>query len=574
MKLLKPFKISCLVALLAVLFSSTGAVAQIKITSPLNSSTLIFGRVVKIEWEGAGSLPVSLYYSTNNGTSWDLIEDELTGNVYEWTLPKLAEKNILLKAEVLKKFELQKLWEVNKDDDAIHTTEIRSASLSPDGKYILATDRGSEFRLWDIERKSANVIRLPAIQSIYSSVFFHSTARLAFAADSCIIVCTDLFTPGFKTIGKGEHKSFIRSIAVHPTKEIIASASEDGYIRIFDFKTGELLKTFHEPNFAAYSIAFSNDGASIAYAGDNFDLYQSRVYVRRWEDPDQVKILEGHGKDGENRTIWKVNFSPDNSQIISCGVDNSVRIWKLSDTKEEFNLKGNKFHVRSARFSPDGKHCISGSLDSSLRQWESKTGKEYSGVGNHGGQILAVDYSPTGDTILSAGRDRSIKLWKNVQGGFQNSVISAFLQEESIKIFPADTTIAGDLEGIFIETPDTIPEDTIDVVIPGDTVIVRDTVCAADLRTASFGEKTMILATSPNPAKDIIKITFTLAEDGVISLKIIDMQGNLVKTFFAESLKSGRYERDLNLAGIPNGVYILRLETRSQAVDAQISIVK
>ncbi|HYF02287.1 MAG TPA: T9SS type A sorting domain-containing protein [Patescibacteria group bacterium] len=506
--------------------------AQVQITAP-KSAEVFKGKDVKIRWSGANGSPVGLFYSTDGGASWTLIADRIMANEYLWTIPSLTGK-ILLKAESQNDATFEQIWEIKADHPETFQYEIRAGVFSPDGSTILTASSDNELKFWNIAAQTHTGLTFANVARVVTPHFLHDDNTIVCGADSAIIIFKRNISQQ-TILGKGSFTSAIRAIAIHPYKNIVAAAEVNGFVRVWDLDTRQQLTVFGEPEFSVYSVAFSPDGETIAYAGDNSSLLKSKIYLGNWQDASRIAELDGHGEAGQNRTVWSLHFSPDGKRLVSGGVDKTLRVWNIAERREEMILKGHNFHVRSVRFSPDGRRIISGSLDSTMRQWDWQRGVEF-GQALHMGQVLAVDYSPTGDTIFTTGRDRTMKLWRTTEA-----------------LYSFDTT------EFFLRT---------------DTLLVQDTACAGDKRDADFGEKTSILVISPNPASNLANITFTLAEDGQISLKIFDIQGNLIRTFFTESFKSGRFERDLNLSGIPNGAYIIRLETPSRNVDMRISIVK
>jgi len=76
------------------------------------------------------------------------------------------------------------------------------------------------------------------------------------------------------------------------------------------------------------------------------------------------------------------------------------------------------------------------------------------------------------------------------------------------------------------------------------------------------------LTISPNPFKEEAIIKYRVVSREPISLKVYDISGRLIKTFFrAQSVKPGTHlikwdGKDNKGLSLPNGVYFLRLETR------------
>ena len=64
----------------------------------------------------------------------------------------------------------------------------------------------------------------------------------------------------------------------------------------------------------------------------------------------------------------------------------------------------------------------------------------------------------------------------------------------------------------------------------------------------------------PNPFNPSTKITFSLAVDSKVSLRIFDALGQEVTTLVNEDLTAGAYDYDFNAANINSGVYFYKIE--------------
>ena len=70
-----------------------------------------------------------------------------------------------------------------------------------------------------------------------------------------------------------------------------------------------------------------------------------------------------------------INYSIDNSLIVSASSDKSIRIWNVATRKQIGLLQGHTDWVYSANFSPDMKFIISGGKDTTVRIWSRETCK-------------------------------------------------------------------------------------------------------------------------------------------------------------------------------------------------------
>lgn len=127
-----------------------------------------------------------------------------------------------------------------------------------------------------------------------------------------------------------------------------------------------LVRTLKGHKNKVWDCTFSPDGKLIASASADGTL-------KLWEvDTGKVKAtLKGH-----TVRVRSCAFSPDGKLIVSASMDKTLKLWDVATGKEKTTLKGHSDWVRSCAFSPDGRLIVSGSWDRTLKLWEVDTGKE------------------------------------------------------------------------------------------------------------------------------------------------------------------------------------------------------
>lgn len=78
----------------------------------------------------------------------------------------------------------------------------------------------------------------------------------------------------------------------------------------------------------------------------------------------------------------------------------------------------------------------------------------------------------------------------------------------------------------------------------------------------------------PNPFNPSTSIRFSLPEQSAIELNIYDALGHHVKTIVDQTMLSGVYEARFEATGLPGGVYLYELRTRSQVVTRSMILCK
>ncbi len=78
----------------------------------------------------------------------------------------------------------------------------------------------------------------------------------------------------------------------------------------------------------------------------------------------------------------------------------------------------------------------------------------------------------------------------------------------------------------------------------------------------------------PNPFNPTTVIPFDLAQSGDVRLAVYDVTGRKVSTLLNTSMGAGRHSVTFNAAGIPSGVYIVRLEAGGRIMTSKLTLLK
>ncbi|HPF69323.1 MAG TPA: right-handed parallel beta-helix repeat-containing protein [Candidatus Krumholzibacteria bacterium] len=103
---------------------------------------------------------------------------------------------------------------------------------------------------------------------------------------------------------------------------------------------------------------------------------------------------------------------------------------------------------------------------------------------------------------------------------------------------------------------------------------------ASDVPAAGADSAVRLLGIHPNPFNPQATVTFELAQDHVVSLKVYDIGGRLVATLIdADPVPAGRHEvrwcgDDQAGRRLPSGTYIFRLESADRAATMRTTLLK
>jgi len=278
------------------------------------------------------------------------------------------------------------------------------------------------------------------------------------------------------------HGSVVMSVAFSPDGKTLASGSYNGVVNVWDVTTRQSLGfSLTDHTDTVDSLAFSPDGKTLASGS-----YDGTVIL--WNvatgEPRGEPLTGGSGR------IGSVAFSPDGKILASGNGDHTVTLWDIAAQQPLGEpLTSHSSQVNSVAFSPDGKILASGSLDSTVILWDAMTrqplGQPLTG---HRAGIHSLAFSSDGEVLASSSRDNSIILWDvATRQMLGEPLVSHAGMVMSVAFGPDDKTLASGSKDTTIILWNIAARQPLGLPLAIDTAVVNSVVFSPDGKTMASG---------------------------------------------------------------------------------------
>jgi hypothetical protein len=145
-----------------------------------------------------------------------------------------------------------------------HADWVLGVAISADGQYLASAARDKTVKVWDLKAKES-VMTFPEHQNIVYAVALNKDASVGFS------VGADRQLRTWKPTGEGKqvraaggHGDEVFKVVIHPTAGVVATASADRTVRLWDADKVANTKTLQGLTDFVFALAFSPDGSRVA----------------------------------------------------------------------------------------------------------------------------------------------------------------------------------------------------------------------------------------------------------------------------------------------------------------------
>ena len=262
------------------------------------------------------------------------------------------------------------------------------------------------------------------------------------------------------------HDASVSAIAMHPTKPIVATASDDGLWKMWSLSGGDLIMSGDGHKGWLSGIEFSPAGRQLATCAEDgtvkiWDFDKSRC-VQTLVEHTQVCIIAraarmhahtgtytnptGHAAADASpifraplasQAVWDIAYMTDHPEFLaSCSMDHNAKLWDLTVGRCRQTFRGHVDSINSIAFQPYANVIATASGDKTLSLWDCRSGLCAQTFYGHKNACNSIAFKPTGETVVSTDADGIVRLW-DTRKVAETCTISASQHPANAAVFDA-----------------------------------------------------------------------------------------------------------------------------------------
>jgi WD40 repeat protein len=362
-----------------------------------------------------------------------------------------------------------KLWDVASGDlkrTVNQPGRLMSLAFAPDGKS-LACGIGKDVRLYDLGAEGAGQVVASHDFDVTSVAFTKDGSAVMSGSHDQTVKRTRLATRRTEWQAPGYFEQ-VNAVALSKDGALLATGSSDGRfahrvlksgatclgpgaVRLWDARTGRLLRRLGDPAEQVMAVALAPDGRRLAGGGAGA---RGAGVVRVWDAATGKPVWSA---DDHTAEVLAIEYAPDGSSVATAAADGLLKLRDPATGAVRQTLEGHAGGATSLAFSADGSLLACGDGQGATRLWEVKTGRllhTCKAAGSkatataHDRLFTSVALSPDGATLVACpvtagdGYNEPVRFWDPRSGALKKEFIPEERSLRPVALSPDGSILA------------------------------------------------------------------------------------------------------------------------------------
>lgn len=200
-----------------------------------------------------------------------------------------------------------------------------------------------------------------------------------------------------------QHAGSTSEVVCHPDGVHVLSSSRDYCVRLWELRSGKLVRRFTEPGCGMmWGIRFVNEGKEFLAASSSKRVYRFEVATGK------VLMTYDHPDD-----VYRLALHPDGKHFVAVGSGKAAILWELATGKKVRAYNGHTGDVYTAIVVEDGKRLITGSSDDTVKQWDLESGECLETLKEKPtfDDVFTLTASPDGKQFVMVSDDKNVRVF-------------------------------------------------------------------------------------------------------------------------------------------------------------------
>ena len=569
-------------------------IVSLALISPNGGENFAATRKYDISWTQSGVTQINIDYSTNNGTTWIRIEENIDATLgkYSWTIPDTLSSLYLLRVNDVENSDM------TDQSDAVFTVSsaptIKITSPNGGEEWTIGSNKSITWQSTKIEKlkiecsPDSGASWTTLADSVQSSLGTFSVTLPETPSSNCLIRLSDSYDARFTDTNDCIF-SLIDMVFSVDSNLITSGAQDSNYVSgIGGGKyVGFALYSHGWDNVKGFTVSFQWDSSKIQFnksrsyyeiAGDEIDINGVSF------TPDMEQNVFGGSILGYGEIFPSGSYTK--SFINTGGVTSNdglifFAVFKTAASFSQYDSLSIKAGVTVK--NPDGNEKVLENKyfyvlkeEMVIQPPSNFTVSDYPSDNGHQLQLRWSQSPSENDELVS-----SYRIFRSRNSVLTDPIpITNFASWDSIKYYEqfytifVDSVYAGTTEYVdFVPFNNTIYYYWLQAV--GSTGASKMVVPATLTTITSSVLSNFTLSNAyPNPFNPSTTIDFSIPSDSRVVIKIYNLAGQEVATLKEEIIPAGRYSVVWNAKGMPSGMYFYKLSNGSYSETKKMMLLK